>query len=236
MSRDTQHAVLLLLGGALLRIALDDTYLRYVRPAQHWPLIAAGAVMVVLAMTAAIRDRVAAAHRPGGHDHGRTVAHVPWLLVLPVLVISLVPPPALGADAVARAQPVQAASAPLEADPLPPGPAPEIGIGDFVKRVVWDGSAALDGREVTLTGFVVHRASGTAVARLTIYCCAADARVSAVRVVGDAGPVDDLPADTWVRVRGTLQSAAVNAETGYSPSVAVSQVSLVPAPADPYEY
>jgi hypothetical protein len=57
MSRDTQHVLLVLLGGALLRIAADDTYLRYVRPSHRWLLVAAGAVMVVLAIVGLLRDR-----------------------------------------------------------------------------------------------------------------------------------------------------------------------------------
>ncbi len=59
MRRDTQHVLLVLLGGALLRIAADDTYLRYVRPSHRWLLLAAGAVIVVLAVVGLVRDRVA---------------------------------------------------------------------------------------------------------------------------------------------------------------------------------
>jgi uncharacterized repeat protein (TIGR03943 family) len=37
-----------------------------------------------------------------GHDHDHTASKAPWLILLPVLVLLLVAPPALGADAVAR--------------------------------------------------------------------------------------------------------------------------------------
>ena len=99
MRRETQHVLLLLLGGAVLRLAMDDTHLRYVRPGHRWLLLAAGAVVVALAVVALVRDRRGPV--PGQH-HGGGERHVPWLLLAPVLVIALVAPPALGADAVGR--------------------------------------------------------------------------------------------------------------------------------------
>lgn len=97
MRRETQHVLLLLLGGALLRIAVDDTFLRYVRPSHRWLLIGAGAVMVVGAVVALSRD-ARGARTDDAHDHPGVERHVPWLLLVPVLVIALVAPPALGAD------------------------------------------------------------------------------------------------------------------------------------------
>ena len=87
MRRETQHVLLVLLGGALLRIAADDTYLRYVRPSHRWLLIAAGAVIVVLAVVALVRDL--RGHAPAD-DHDHPGSPVPWLLLAPVQVIALV--------------------------------------------------------------------------------------------------------------------------------------------------
>jgi len=56
MRRETQNILLVLLGGALLKIALNGTYLRYVKPSQQIWLIGAGLVMVLLAAIAIIRD------------------------------------------------------------------------------------------------------------------------------------------------------------------------------------
>src|SRR5690606_11789696 len=166
--RDTQHVLLVLLGGALLRIAADDTYLRYVRPSHRGLLLTAGAVIVGLAVVA--------------------------LLLAPVLVIALVAPPALGADAVGRAgtaNPVVDGSDVF--DPLPPGGPAELPVAEFVQRAIFDDGGSLAGREVVLTGFVVRRGAAVELARLTIACCAADARPHRVRLVGD---LDDPAADT----------------------------------------
>lgn len=233
MRRDTQHVLLVLLGGALLRIAADDTYLRYVRPSHRWLLIAAGAVVVALAVLALVRDR-AGVPPEEHHGHGHAERHVPWLLLAPVLVIALVAPPALGADAVSRSGSRNAVV--RDADvfaPLPPGDAPELAVGEFVQRAAWDSTGSLDGREVTLTGFAVRRGAATELVRMSIACCAADARPNRVRLVGDLG---DIAPDTWLRVRGTVQSGSATAATGYVPAMTVTAVQPVSAPPDPYEY
>ena len=50
MRRETQNILLVLLGGALLKLALTGTYLRYVKESlQPW-LVVTGGVMVVLAL------------------------------------------------------------------------------------------------------------------------------------------------------------------------------------------
>jgi uncharacterized repeat protein (TIGR03943 family) len=222
--RDTQHVLLVLLGGALLRIAADDTYLCYVRPSHRWLLLAAGAVIVALALVGLVRDRAATP----AHEHGH--GHMPWLLIAPVMVIALVAPPALGADAVTRAGEGNAAVQVSDVfGPLPD----ELSVAEFVERAVWDTSGSLDGREVTLTGFVVRRGAAVELARLTIACCAADARPNRVRLVGDVG----APApDTWLQVRGVLQTGSATAANGQVPALTVTSVRTIPPPPDPYEY
>src|SRR5207245_2937717 len=128
----------------------DDVYLRYVKPSHRWWLFAAGAVILALAMVALCRDVLA--DRAGipsrqvhdGHEHGEPRS--PWLLMLPVLAILLVAPPALGADSVIRSvagNTVGRAGAVGEIGPLPPGEAPELRLSDFVARAVWDASGPL---------------------------------------------------------------------------------------------
>jgi len=230
--RETQHVLLALLGGALLRIAADDTHLRYVRPAHRWLLLGAGAVIVVLAVVALVRDRRGVAE---SHDHGGGERHVPWLLLVPVLVIALVAPPALGADAVVRAGAANAVIRAADAfPPLPDGAA--LTVAEVVQRSAWDTSGSLDGREVELTGFVVRRGAAVELARLTIACCAADARPHRVRLVGGADELGDPPPDTWLRVRGRVQSGSATAATGYVPALTVTAAGVVAAPPDPYEY
>lgn len=239
MKRETQHVLLLLLGGALLRIAADDTYLRYVRPSHRWLLLAAGAVMVVLAAIALVRDlrgsRVGEGH--DGHDHPAAERHAPWLLLLPVLVIALVAPPALGADSVVRAGTSGAVL--RDADvfaPLPPGAAPDLAVGEFVQRALFDTTGTLNGREVTLTGFAVRRGDAVELARLRISCCAADARPSRIRLDGAAAQLRGVEQDTWLRVRGTVEPGSGTPAEHYVPAMTVSGAEVVAAPPDPYEY
>jgi uncharacterized repeat protein (TIGR03943 family) len=235
--RDTQHVLLVLLGGALLRIVADDTYLRYVRPSHRLLLLAAGAAIVVLAAVALVRDRAlsrATLSGEGTHQHAGVERHVPWLLLAPALVIALVAPPALGADAVSRAGSRNAVLQDTDVfGPLPPGDAPELSIGEFVQRAAWDTSGSLDGRGVTLIGFAVRRGAAMELARMSISCCAADARPNRVRMVGDLG---EIPPDTWLRVQGSAQPGSATAASGYVPALTVTMFEQVDAPADPYEY
>jgi uncharacterized repeat protein (TIGR03943 family) len=230
--RDTQHLLLLLLGGALLRITVDETFLRYVRPGHRWLLIGAGLLLVGLGVVALWRERHGTPDSPDScsdHSHGTGTA---WLLALPVLTIALVPPPALGADAVARAGSTNPVVADAAFDPLPPGPA-ELGLSELVYRAAAGASGGLDDRVVTVTGFIVRRGGAIDLARLRIACCAADARPSRVRLAGDLGP---LPPDTWLRVRGTIVPGSATAATGYVPTLAVTSAEPITVPADPYEY
>lgn len=249
MRRDTQHALLVLLGAVVLRVCADESVLRYVRPGHRWLLIAAGVTAVGLAVLAAVRDLRGRTRSAGGdHDHDRS--HAPWLLLLPVLVIALVAPPALGADAVNRS----AGGTVDRGDLYPPLPGGTLvlGLGEVVDRAVWDEAHSVAGREVVVTGFLARHGGGrgrgdVVLARMRISCCAADARPSMLRLRGTTpagtGP-DDLLGDAdargdsgerWLQVRGTVVAGTGNTADRYVPDLAVSQVTPVPAPSDPYE-
>lgn len=245
MRRETQNVLLVLLGGAVLKIALNGEYLRYVKPSLQLWLIVAGAATVALAAIGILRDLRAnsAAGRPdaeehgvhGDHDHG---TRAPWLLLLPALAIFLVAPPALGADKVARSgdRSVVGVSPPggVGFAPLPAEDAPLLKLGDVVTRAVWDDSGSLDGRQIRVVGFVVRMPGGSIdLARLTIGCCAADAAPVKVRLQGSN--VDAYPPDTWLEVRGQVVPKSATEANGYVPSFQVTGVQEVPAPADPYE-
>ena len=117
MNRQAQGVVLLLLGGAVLKASVTDMYLRYVKAGLRPFLIAAGVVLVAAAVMTlsydfrADRDRAADQqdvddHDDHGHDHGGTAHREPrvgWLLILPVLGLLLVAPPALGSYAAGQA-------------------------------------------------------------------------------------------------------------------------------------
>ncbi|MBC8091037.1 MAG: TIGR03943 family protein, partial [Pseudonocardia sp.] len=46
----------------------------------------------------------------------------------------------------------------------------------------------------------------------------------------------DPPQDTWLRIRGTVQTGSATAATGYVPAMTVTAAEVVAAPPDPYEY
>ena len=240
MRREAQNVLLLLLGGALIKIALDGSYLRYVKPFQQPWLLMAGAVVVTLATIAIVRDILAArrARRPASepdHNHG---GRSTWMLILPVLAIFLIAPPALGADSVNRSggrTVAQARSVKTTAfPPLPAGNPLPMSLTDVVTRAGWDATNALNGRTVRLTGFSVREGNVTYMARLVIGCCAADAFPVKVQLTG-AG-VSALPNDQWFETTGSVQPDTATPSNGYTPTFVVSGLKTVAQPSDPYEY
>ena len=333
MRRETQNILLVLLGGALLKIALNGTFLNYVKPSlQPW-LVLSGAIMVLLAGVAIVTDVVQARrahaadtvpdhavadhadsaaglapdhaagsaldhpagpitglvpdhtaalaldHAAGasasstdststtsssvtladhdhphddltlagvsshphddGHGHSHGAARSAWMLLMPVLAIFLIAPPALGADSVNRAGGRTVASEQRQDQviktkfpALPAGSVVPMRMADVATRAAWDSTNSLDGRTLELTGFVVHDAAGVYVARLVITCCAADAMPVKARLVGTEGLTDDQ----WITVTGKVRpNSAVQADN-YVPEFDVESVKKVAVPGDPYEY
>ena len=66
MNRDTGNVLLVLVGGAILRISVGDTYLRYVKSTLQIPLILAGLILVVLGLLSLWRDNPGRAGLSGG--------------------------------------------------------------------------------------------------------------------------------------------------------------------------
>ncbi|TMR24772.1 TIGR03943 family protein [Nonomuraea turkmeniaca] len=134
MNRVTQNLLLLLLGGALLKIsAFSADFANYVKPGFRPLVIAAGVVLVVLAAAALALDhhrcrsatrqkellRARAAEETylaqmlgrdavvptRKHEHKHAGGHrVAWMLVAPLAMIFLVAPPALGSFAVRQSE------------------------------------------------------------------------------------------------------------------------------------
>ncbi|GAA4939389.1 putative repeat protein (TIGR03943 family) [Actinomycetospora succinea] len=256
MSRDSQHVLLVLVGGVLVKIVADGSYLRYVRPWSAVPVLAAGVVLITVAVVGIVRDLRGRAV-VDGHDHGdgagpeaghdSRAGPSAWMLVLPVLALLLVVPPALGSAAVggvgARAAPVSA----VADDPLPAGEAPALGLLDVVSRAAADPFGQVTTREVTVTGFLVparHPPPGTAtvdLARWVITCCAADAATVRVHLADPQGQLRDQgpggpEGDRWVAVRGRVVAGTGTPADGHVPTLAVTSWSPVATPDPVYEY
>ncbi|MEU5765907.1 TIGR03943 family protein [Streptomyces asoensis] len=254
MRRYGPAALLLLTGGAVLRITLlGDLYLRYVQAGLRPYLIVSGAALVLLGLVTAVLPHHPATpdgdHAPGedgdsgrpghegraGHSHGPAGPRVAWLLTLPTLALLLFPPPALGSYSAGREAAQRAAQGVGTFPALPAGDPVELTVSAFSSRAIYDSGRSLEGRTVRLTGFVTHGDDGTwYVTRLVVTCCAADATTGKVEV-RDADD-DVLPADTWVTVTGTWRPrGALGSDAAWPPVLDAVTVTRVAQPADPYE-
>ena len=242
MRRETQNILLVLLGGALLKMSFTGTYLRYVKPSHQWLLVAAGAVMILLAAVSIVRELRGETDLDGHGDHAHA-ARSAWLLILPVLAVFLVAPPALGSDSVGRAAGNR--SAPPAASSteghgsalfpaLPAGDPIALPLSEFSSRAAWDRAHSLDERTARLTGFVVQEGDDTYVARLAIACCAADAFPVKIELRGRE--LSNLPDDSWVEVLARLRPGTATRANEYVPAVSVQAVRSIPEPEDPYEH
>jgi uncharacterized repeat protein (TIGR03943 family) len=231
--------VLVALGVLGLRLGFTDAMLDYVKPFMRIPLLVASGLLVVLGLWELLLSfRRGSEHDHDGDDHDGHDGHhhhhgggplVTWLLLVPVIVTLIVAPGALEADAVRRALP--AALIPIEE--LPPLPTPvdgvyDLPIAEFASRSVGP-EGGIEGLDVRLVGFVVRRGPEMSVARFRLSCCAADARVAEVLVVGSGQPYDD---NTWIEVRGRWQP--VTAGEPHRAIIAATSVAVIDRPANPY--
>ncbi|RZS29634.1 putative repeat protein (TIGR03943 family) [Herbihabitans rhizosphaerae] len=260
MRRETGNILLLLLGGALLKISLGGSYLNYVKPSQQPFLIAAGFIMVGLAVVSIVRDLVGSA-RPKpearavrfgadgqalpaaddahdhddhdgheGHDHK---THTTWMLLLPVLAVFLIAPPALGADSVNRDEGRAVRQPAGQFAPLPGNEVISIKVSDFAARGAWDTTGTLVGKKVKMIGFVANRDGVPYLARMVIGCCAADAFAAKVKLEGQ--DLQGLRNDSWIEVVGQLRPGTATEHNGYVSTLDVIEVRPATAPGDPYE-
>ena len=241
MRRETQNILLVLLGGALLKISFTGTYLRYVKPNHQWLLIAGGSIMILLAAVSIVREIRGKRDLDAEHDHGHShSARSAWLLVLPVLAVFLIGPPPLGSDSVERAAGNRPEVPSTEGEgsalfpELPPGDPIALPLSDFSSRAAWDRGHSLDNRTARLTGFVVQEGDDTYVARLAISCCAADAFPVKVKLLGRE--LSHLADDSWIVVDAELRPGSATRANEYVPSATVHAVRGIPEPEDPYEH
>jgi uncharacterized repeat protein (TIGR03943 family) len=178
-----------------------------------------------------------------GHDRGHGAhgaSRIGWLLVLPVLVLILVAPPALGSYAAGRRAPASGGGG--DQGSMPPVGAAVDGavpmdLSEFTYRALYDERHSLNGVRVRLLGFVApNHGDGYLLARFAMYCCAADAEVVEVTVHGD--PVKRA-ADQWLEVEGRVVPSGKLADPGASNAVPVlvaDTVRPVAPPKDRYEH
>ncbi|RKN42683.1 TIGR03943 family putative permease subunit [Micromonospora endolithica] len=258
MNRQAQAVILLLLGGAVIRASLTDLYLNYVKEGLRPFLVAAGILLVVAAiMTLWYELRPArpipapagatgpdGSHGPGdpdghGHDdgHGHHEPRVGWLLILPVLGLLLVAPPALGSYAAGQAgTALSSQQQPSDYPPLPAGDPVQVSVLDYASRALFDKGTSIGDRRVRLTGFITAGPDGRPIlARMVLSCCAADGRPVKLGMTGNAPT--GLADDTWVEVTGRYSDQVTRDPVNDAeiPYLDVESWTQVPAPKRQYE-
>jgi uncharacterized repeat protein (TIGR03943 family) len=239
VNRQAQALVMLLFGGAVIRVTLTDQYLRYVKEGLKPFLLAAGALLVAAAVMTLwydLRSRPEPAH-DDGHGHAHHEPRVGWLLILPVLGLLLVAPPALGSFAAGQAGTVLTArNAASDYPPLPAGDPVPVSLLDYASRALFDGGKSLAGRNLKLTGFVTPGPDGQPMlARMVLACCAADGRPIKVGLTG--GTPVSVPADTWVTVIGgySARTEKDGVNQAAVPYLEVRSWQEITPPKQPYE-
>ncbi|MFJ8800328.1 TIGR03943 family putative permease subunit [Streptomyces sp. NPDC102487] len=242
MNRQAQAAVLFLVGAAVLHAGATDLYLRYVKAGLRPLLLAAGVVLIVTALATVgyeVRERRTASGTSGsaggdGHAHPHREPRISWLLVLPLLALILVAPPALGSYSAMRTG--TALQAPFGYPALPAGDPVPLGLVDYAGRAAYGHGHTLGDRRIRITGFVALDHAGTPyLVRMALNCCAADAQPVKIGLSGRIPPV--LQPDAWLEVTGTYSGRRTKdpVNGGIIPFLDVSTARPVPAPRDPYD-
>ncbi|MFC9278082.1 TIGR03943 family putative permease subunit [Streptomyces collinus] len=255
MNRQAQAAVMFLLGAALLHAGATDLYLRYVKAGLQPLLLASGAVLIAAAVATVWYERARArsAHATGhaahatehaahGTEEGTEEAHahvhpeprISWLLVLPLLSLILVAPPALGSYSALRSgtalkQPYGYGKL-STSDPVP------LSVVDYASRAAYGHGSSLHGRPVRVTGFLaLDRGGAPYLVRMALNCCAADAQPVKIALTGKLPPV--LRPDAWLEVTGTYRPGLMHdpVNNGPIPYLKVVSARPVPTPHDPYD-
>lgn len=236
--RRTQGVMLLAVGATALWLGVSSAALSYVRSALRLPLAVSGLVLLTVAL-ATLWPRQAAPD-DDGHGHGEHGPRSGWLLVLPVLVLLLVSPPALGSYAASRQAPrAGGPSGPFPSLPAAVDGAVPMPVSEFVSRALYDQRHSLTGARVRLVGFVTPDDQGGRdylLARFNFFCCAADAEVYELVVRGDATA---RRSDQWLQVEGRWQPQPVSkgiAPSTRRPVLLVDSVTPVSPPRDRYEH
>lgn len=236
MSRETENALLLLIGVSTAIITITGTFTRYVKPGLLPYLGATAALLIALALASIVRDiRHGGGEEHADHDHAHRRGTT-WLLLIPIALLAFVVPPAIRPDA-ATVTEVSTDVLRRPFPPLPDGAAPEISLPDALIRVAQDSAGTLDDRRITVTGFTMRDGDRTDLARVVIICCAADAQLARLRLSGPAAAaVAGYPDDTWIKVEGMIPAGQSDSSRGSVPTMTALTVSRIDPPPHPYAY
>ncbi|OBJ18254.1 TIGR03943 family protein [Mycobacterium colombiense] len=243
MSREAENTVLLLVGISIAMITASGVFTRYVKPGLLPWLIVSAVALIGLALVAIVGDirrggpRTSEAEADHGHGHPHRTGIV-WMLVVAVLVLMFVAPPALRPSAAAPSVTSVSNDVLNKAfPPLPPGPAPDVSLPEVLMREAHDTTGSLTNRSISVTGFVLNEAQGVDLGRIVIICCAADAQLARIHLRGPAAQgAAGLPDNTWIRVQGQVIPAPRQPNSPAIPTLQATAVTRIDAPPNPYAY
>ncbi|MFF3711226.1 TIGR03943 family putative permease subunit [Streptomyces phaeochromogenes] len=169
------------------------------------------------------------------HAHVHHEPRISWLLVLPLLALILVAPPALGSYSAMRT------GTALQKQPwgfadLPAGDTIRLNLVDYAGRAAYDKGRSLDHRHIKIAGLLALDRDGSPyLVRMALSCCAADAQPVKIGLTGRIPPV--LRPDSWLEVTGTYTAKRTKdpVNDGIIPFLDVTEVKPVKAPRDPYD-
>jgi uncharacterized repeat protein (TIGR03943 family) len=234
-------ALLIGLGLYFVYIIVTGNLPNYVNERFAWLSYVAAVIFLLLGATSLYKLMQVRSHdhhdHEHHHDHDHTHSAISWaalaVVAIPLVLGTLIPSRPLGAAAVGDD---------LNANRLGGDSSAAFSIAPEQRNILdWvrafnstDDPAAFSGQNVDVVGFVYRGADYPAdtflVARFTIRCCVADSVAIGLPVVW----ADDLPQDTWVRVRGPLATGTFQGET--RAVVQPTSVEIVPQPEHPYLY
>lgn len=242
--RAAPAALLLFLGVVAVQLVRTQAHLRYVKPGLAPWLVLTGAGLALLGAAG-----VFAAYRPDRPDSGAApTPRVGVLLLVPLALLVLVAPPALGSYGLkGQATRIQAAQDPAQSLPPPRDGAVELTLREYAQRALFQ-APTLTGARLRLLGFTVpataaetaRHGPGFYLTRIALSCCAADG--TPVRVFVRTPSADPPASDSWWTVEGaapSADSALVGATRDGDQVDAVLEAQAMiaaPAPSNPYTH
>lgn len=231
-------ALLIGLGLYLVYIIASGNLTNYVNVYFAWLSYIAAALFLLLGAASAFHLRRLLHHDHNAHDHhahNHLHGTLSWpaiaVIAIPLVLGTLLPSQPLGAAAVDGDFNTMGYANTVTSDIAPA----DRNILDWVRAFnVAEDATSFNGLEANVIGFVfrgdAYKPDQFMVARFAISCCVADAVAIGIPVIWQA----DIPADTWVQVRGHLQVGDFQGEE--QPILFPDTVAAVPRPEHPYLY
>ena len=212
MRRWLTGMLLLAFGLGLMRGGIDGSSTAWVTM-QPIVVIGVGAIMVACGVMEFVGQG------SDGHDGYRVT---PWALALIVAVVAVVSPAALlpGQVDVANRSAAVGSGAPSSWPDLPVRTT-ELGLREVVARSATPADGRLRGRQVIIRGQVERAGQSIRLGRVTVTCCAADARAYFVELTDSTGKLASVSDGAWVVATVVLIPGSGTEEREFVPRVGV---------------